>query len=395
MTSIDPLVARKLVMLPEGKANLNAGTLSPAPRTVFEAVTRYRERMSSNPSNFCWRELPILIQKARSRLATFLNAPIAGLVLVPNATYGLNLVFNSLELPSGSEVLTTDHEYGSMRFLIDRVARVHGWTVREVKLPYRSEDPSEISDAVTREFTDRTRMLFFSHINMTTGLVMPTKTICERAHFRDILSIVDGAHAPGSIPVDITSIRADFYAANCHKWMMAPAGSAFLHCEHSRRAMIKPLVTSWGYGYDPAKMDEMSEGGGTRWQWDLEFHGTTDRCAQCAIPDAIDFLESIGLDQIRARVRHLSDYLESGMRAGGFECATPRNPVLRGPLTAFEFPTDAPAKVRDRMYNEFNIECPVTVAAGKQFLRCSTALFVTEQELDSLVKAAKAIRAAS
>ena len=383
--------SRELMELDESSINLNAGTLSPTPRPVLRAVAELRGRQSQAPSDFCWRQWPALLDESRAALARYLNCYAKDLLLLPNVTFAMNIAFTALQdLGLDSEILTTDHEYGAMMFALERVATRKRLRVRELKLPYLSEDPDELVQSFAGQLTDKTRAIFFSHCTTTTGLILPAAKICAAARERNILTIIDGAHAPGMVAVDLGAIDADFYGANCHKWMMAPAGCGFLYVAPRVRALIEPIITSWGYEYDRPRADEDSGWGGTFWQRDMEFHGTLDRCAQMVMPDVLDFRLTIGGEKaIERRMRELAAYARERLGEVGLTCATPRNANLSCALTAFDFPCDDLLAARDRFWNEHRIECPATVASGKTFLRVSTAWFNTSAEIDSLCAAVR------
>jgi isopenicillin-N epimerase len=385
---------RSRILLDPQKINLNSGTLFPTPIPILEAVFELRRQMATNPSDFFWRQIQGYLVSSRAQLAEYLGCNHADLLLLPNVTFALNLVAESLRLQSGDEILTTDHEYGATIVMWKRIAQEHGLKVRQLQLPYLAEDPAEVVDAFARAIGADTRVLFFSHVTASTGQALPVAELCALARQRGLLSIVDGAHAPGAIGVSLAKIGADFYAANCHKWLMAPAGAGFLHVSPQRKSMLQPLVTSWGWGYAPEKREEDSGNGGSRWQWEMEFHGTADRCPQLVLPKCFGFRESLGGDDaIRKRCRSLSSYARQALAACGLAPATPENDQLNsGVLTAFDFPCDDVIKIRNRLWHEFDIECPVTFAAGKTFLRVSTAWFNTTEEIDRLAQAVRRIR---
>jgi isopenicillin-N epimerase len=387
------LAVRQQVCLDRSKINFNAGTLSPTPVPVLEAVTDLRRRMAANPSDFVWRQTPPLLDRARARLAEYLRCNPPDLLLIPNSTFGINLIASSLRLRPGSEILTTDHEYGAMMYCWRRLALRDKLRIRAIDLPYRTEAPAEIVDAFARAITDETRVLFFSHVTTTTGLVLPAKPLCDLARQRGLLSVIDGAHAPGMIPLDLSDLGADFYVGACHKWLMAPAGAGFLHVPPHRKSMLQPIITSWGYDYDVKHAEHDSALGGTFWQRDFEFHGTVDRCPQMVLPESLDFRASLGGDSaVLKRTWQLSDYLRAALAACGLACATPASRSLTGgALTAFDFPCDDLIRMRDRLWHEFHIECPVTEAAGKTFLRVSTGWFNTTGEIDKLAAAVRVI----
>lgn len=389
----DWLTHRSLMSLTPGTINLNSGTLSPTPIPVLKACTELREKQAANPSDFLWRLTGLLIARARAALASYLRCDGRDLLLLPNVTVSLNTAITSLagSLPAGSEILMSDHEYGAIVNCWKRVAARCGWTLRTVTIPYQSEDPDEITSVFSAAVGSSTRALFFSHVAYTTGLVMPARQLCKLAREKSLVSVVDGAHAPGSVPVDLGSINADYYGANCHKWMMCPANCGFLHVARDRHASTEPLVVSWGWGFKPEEADnENPEAGGSKWQAAFEYSGVTDRTPIMAIPDALDFRQTLGGDEsIFARVRFLSEHAELLMSESGFKVATPRNPALRGALTAFALPACEPLTMRNWMWEKHRIECPTTRVGEKFFLRVSCAWFNTLEELAAVARAIK------
>ncbi|MEI6233153.1 MAG: aminotransferase class V-fold PLP-dependent enzyme [Planctomycetota bacterium] len=384
---------RKRIFLPRDSINLNAGTLSPTPVPVMEALGNMRRQQAAVPSDFLWRFMPPLLIRARNRLATYFKCSASNLLLLPNVTHAINLAADSLKLEAGSEILTTDHEYGAMMFCWQRLSAERGWTVRTVTLPYKTEDPAELVAALESAISPKTKVLFFSHVASTTGLVLPAEDLCAMARKHSLISVIDGAHAAGMVPLDLAKIDADFYAGNCHKWLMAPMGAGFLQMRTEHKTALRPPVASWGWGYPTADIDADSGCGGTKWHHALEFHGCTERCPQMVLPDVFEFRESLGGDAaILQRSRDLSHFAREYFASLGFEAATPVNPQLSGALTAFEFPSVDPIPYREKLWAEHRIECPVSVAAGRCFLRVSTAWFVTRNEIEKLGKAIVALK---
>jgi isopenicillin-N epimerase len=333
-----------------------------------------------------------MLDLARQRLGEFLHAPPRDLLLLPNATFGVNLVVAALRMPSGSEIATTDHEYGAMRFCWQRRANERGWRVREVRLPFPGESTDDITTAFRGAINAQTRVLFFSHVTSPTGLVLPAGELCRLAAEHGIVTIVDGAHAPGMVPLDLSSLGADFYAGNCHKWLMAPAGAAFLYVRPDRRHWLEPIITSWGWDFEPALADDDSGWGGSFWARNLEFHGTTDRCPQMVIPHVLDFRADIGEEAMRDRVRYLTNYVRAQIQSAGLAPVTPLSAELSGSMTAFAVPPLDVLQARNWLWNRFRIEAPFTSAAGNCYLRVSTAWFNTPDEIDRLADAARQLR---
>lgn len=383
----DWAAAREQLVLDPKKINLNAGTLSPTPRPVLQRVSQLREQMSLNPSDFCWRQLPVLIEPARAALAKFLNVPTHELLLLENPTIAANTVIDSLELPPGTQVITTDHEYGAIRMALDRRARRDGLEVVTIKLPYNTESPDEIVALFAAAINDRTSAILFSHITASMGLCLPAGPLCDLARERGVMSAIDGSHAPGAIELDLQKIAADVYVGSCHKWMMAPTGAAFMHVRDEHKFEVMPLITSWGLAYDPKQKDADSGWGGTYWQRAFEFHGTADRCAQMVLPDVLAFRDSLGGEAaIRHRMRQLSDYVRATLGNIGLKVATPL--YQSGPnLTAFEFDGVDPILWRNWLWETHGIECPITPGGGRHFLRVSTAWFNNTTEVDALARA--------
>jgi isopenicillin-N epimerase len=374
-----------------GVINFNTGTCGPVPRSVQRLIAELRDRQSNSPSDFFWRQLPPRLVYARRRLAEYLNVDADDLLLLSNVTVALNVAIAGMDFPPGSEIVTTDHEYGAMRLMLMDYARRRDWSLRIARLPLGSGDPAEYVDAVARLVNEKTKVIFFSHVTSPTGIVLPAKELCRLAADAGALSMVDGAHAPGSLPLDLEEVGADFYGANCHKWLMAPLGAGFLHVKREHRERVPPLVTSWGWGYDPEKADVDSGWGGSFWSRNLEFHGTQDRCAQMVLPEVLDFRTSIGDVDARRRQRYLAARLRKKFADAGLEALTPDHEKLSVGLTAFHVPNVDVIKVRDYVWNTYRLEAPVTTAANRCFWRFSTAWFNTEAEIDRAAEIAKSI----
>src|SRR5438552_4072020 len=246
--------ARAHMLLDPEVANLNTGSFGPLPRPVFERVTTLRQRLAEEPMDFLLRGAPPLLWEARTRLAQFVGADPRRLIFTANVTAAINLVASSLRLEAPGEILMTDHEYGAMQWVWERAAQRQGLTVRTFPLPDVVADPGEVVAAAEAAMTDTTRLLFFSHVLSPTGMILPARELCAAARRRSILTVVDGAHAPAFVPMDLDGIGADFYGANCHKWLLAPTGSGFLHFGPGNEDRLQPLQVSWGWKPDRARL---------------------------------------------------------------------------------------------------------------------------------------------
>lgn len=376
--------------IPPPPIQLNAGTLYPTPEPIWHVAEQLRRHQAHHPTDFLVRRLPALLTSSRQALADYLHVDPQNLLLLPNVTYAINLVVSSLTLTRGTQVLLTDHAYGAMTYIFQRWAAVRDWSLAVANLPITPRSEDELYDAVVSQISPATRVAFFYHVTSPTGLTLPLARLTEYCRQRDILTIVDGAHAPGSLPLDLTALGADFYAANLHKWLMCPATAGFLCVSPHRRVDLRPLVTSWGFDYERSRWAEDTGLGGSRWQWDLEFHGTADRVPQCLVPQALAFRASLGGDTaLRDHAIRLGDLARDLIP---LPCATPPpspdTASLRSPMVIFDVHPDTdPIAARERLAADFGIEAPVTAVAGRKFLRVSIAHNTTEAHLQALAQA--------
>jgi isopenicillin-N epimerase len=376
--------ARARMMLDPTVANLNTGSFGLWSRPVFDRVTALRQRLAEEPMDFLIRLLPPLLWEARTRLAHFLNGDPRRMVFTANVTTAINLVASSLTTSGPGEILMTDHEYGAMVWTWERAAARLGLTVRTFPLPRLASDPQEIVDAAAASFSDRTRILFFSHVLSPTGMVLPARELCALARRHGVMSVVDGAHAPAFLPVDLATIGADFYGANCHKWLLAPTGSGFLYLGADDIDWIEPLQVSWGWQQNGnLGPDECDEFGSTPRIRRLEFEGTRDVCPWLVVPEAIDFQDRLGWERIECRRRELSAHVRR--RFAFLPLATPENPALCGAMTAFQLPPRLDAqRLRELAWKEGKIEMQIVERPDELLLRVSTPFYVTEDEIDRL-----------
>jgi isopenicillin-N epimerase len=381
--------ARAQMLLDPTVANLNTGSFGPLPRIVFDRVTELRRRLAEEPMDFLVRQLPPLLWQARERLAHFLGGDPRRLVFTANVTASINTIAAALRLAAPGEILLTDHEYGAMHWCWERAALRQGLTLRTFALPFMPRTPSEIVDAARAAFSDRTRLFFFSHVLSPTGLVLPAREMCTEARRRGIVTVIDGAHAPAMIPVDLSNLGCDFYGGNCHKWLLAPTGSGFLYFGAGSEERVQPLQVSWGWHHDRRLADDRDDFGSTPKLRTFEFEGTRDPCPWLAVPTAIDFQDGLGWDRIRSRIADLTGYVRERLsRLEGLALVTPPQPELRGSMTAFRLPQSVdPAALRRRLWEGYRIEAPLIERPEGLLIRVSTHFFNTEVEIDRLVEA--------
>lgn len=385
-----PLDGRAPFLLDPDVVFLNHGSFGACPAPVFDVYRAWQRELENQPVAFLGRRAPDLLRAARTRLADYLHADPDDLVYVSNATTGVNVVARSLELGPGDEVLATDHEYGACdrtwRFLCGK----SGATYRQVPIDAPVTEPEAFVEAVWAGVGPRTRVLFLSHITSPTALITPIEELCRRAREAGILSLVDGAHAPGQIPLDLDAIGADFYTGNCHKWLCAPKGAAFLHARREAQDLLEPLVVSWGW-------DNPYPSSGSRFLDEQELTGTRDLAPFLSVPAAIDFQREHDWDTVRARCHRL--LLETRARLLALPGVEPlhvderEGQVWTSQMEAVSVPVEDPLALHDRLYEEHRIEVPVYEWNGRTILRVSIQGYNTHRDVDILIEALEGILA--
>jgi isopenicillin-N epimerase len=347
--------------------HLNHGSYGACPEPVLREYQRLQVELERGPTEFFTRRVfrgfwgdddgTGELTAARAALASFLGARGDDLVFVPNATSGLNPVIRSLELRPGDEVLTTAHEYGAI---------TRTWDFAGATLVVCA--PEELASRIG----PHTRAVSVSHVTSPTAIVLPVVEICAAARARGALAIVDGAHAPGQLPLDLEALGADVYAGNCHKWLCAPKGAGFLWARPEHQRWIEPLVVSWGY------RDEADFGERHGWQ------GTRDPSAYLAVPKAIEVHATFDAQGQRA----LADEAERRLvRLGLTRVPGEPAPFMR----AVELPPGDPGELWQRLYAEHRVEVPVYEWDGRRILRVSIGPYNDEDDVERLVSALRAL----
>jgi isopenicillin-N epimerase len=336
---------------------------------VFEEYQRWQRELERQPVEFLARRYAGLIDGARARLADHVGARADDLVLVPNATAGMNLVARSLPLGPGDEVLVTNHEYGAVDFLWQHVCLRTGATF----VRHALEPGPTLVDEFWRAVTERTRVVSVSHITSATALRFPVEEICRRARAQGIFAAVDGAHAPGQVALDLEALGADCYSGNCHKWLCGPKGAGFLHVRPEHQERIDPLVVGWSER-------ETEFAARHRWQ------GTNDPAAFLAVPAAIDFLAEHGWDEVRERCHALAVGAADRFAELGVEPLAPDASWL-GQMVAAELPECDTDRLKRALYDRHRIEIPVQRWHGRPLVRASFQGYNDETDLDALLRA--------
>ena len=380
---------------------LNHGSFGACPAPVIEAQAAWRDRLERQPVRFLDRELPGLLVEVRDRLGAFLHADPDGLVFVPNATTGVNAVMRSLAFESGDEILTTDHEYNAVINTLHAVADPAGATVRLAHIPVPVTDAAAVAEVVVGAIGERTRLLVISHVTSPTALVLPIERIVAAARARGVDTLVDGAHAPGMIPLDLDALGAAYYTGNAHKWLCAPKGAGFLWVRPDHRDGVLPTVTSHGANDQRPDVPALRK----RFDW----VGTIDPTATLSIPAALDAVAALdpdGWPGVMA-ASHARAIDAGGVLAAALE-VEPLAPVsMLGAMVAVSLPwlrTDVEALRCKEQLEAERIEVPlvgVPVRAARSdpnadptlvVVRASTPPYVEREDIERLAEVLRRIR---
>lgn len=333
---------------------LNHGSFGACPRDVLAAQAVLRDRMEAEPVQFLWHDLDGLLAASRAELAAFIGADPDDLAFVANATTGVNTVLQGLHFEPGDELLTTDHEYNAILNAMRAVAMRDGAKVVVAHVPLPIEDPAEVVAAVLGAVTERTRLALVSHVTSPTALILPATDLVRELAARGVDTLLDAAHSPGMVPLDLDAIGAAYATGNAHKWICAPKGSAFLHIRRDRRDRVRPLVISHGAN------DTRS--GRSRFRAEFDWTGTADPTAVLSIPEALGFMGCLvpgGWPGLMAANRELA-LTASSIVADALRIEQPAPPSMIGAMAAFPLPAAYAEDIDVRLFREFRIEVPVT-----------------------------------
>ncbi len=365
---------------------LNHGSFGACPKPVFEAYQAWQLKLERQPVAFLdpMRGYVAWMKEARVSLADEIGADPEDIFGTVNATFSLNIVARSLPLEPGDEILTTDHEYAALEKTWNYVARRTGARIVTVSLPLPLSEEAAFTDAILAAMTERTRVLFLSHVTSPTALVLPVERVVAEARARGIWSVIDGAHTPGHIALDLNALGADFYAGNCHKWLMAPKGSAFLHVRREQQAKMSPLVISHGW---TAERAEPGPFGNSAFVDAMEMQGTRDPSAWLTVPEAIRFRHAQGWDEVARRCTEMMH------ATAGRITALTGLPLFAAPdfvapqMVAIPLPCTDPAVLQHALMQRYGIEIPVFEWNGHTVMRLSVQGYNTEHQMDLLVTA--------
>ncbi len=382
----------KLFGIEKGFTALNHGSFGACPTEIINYQFELIKKMESLPTRFFTRIIKPLIAESMEILSGFVNAPANDMVFVRNATTASNAVINSIHFEKGDEIVTTNLIYGSCRNAIDHAAKTKGAVVKKAVIPFPVKSENEITELILGLITKRTKLIFIDHVTSETAMIMPVKKICDEANRLGIDIFIDGAHAPGMIPLDISAINPTYYTGNCHKWICAPKGSAFLYVRPDRQESTIPPVISNYFRQGETANEKLHNS--------FDWSGTMDYTSHACVGKTIEYLRNNvdgGWNEIMKRNHelavtgrniivkklHLNQYLSDEL-IGSMS-------TIKLDLTTVKDPSTGLDVIQMKLLDEYKIEALITTLfpTNERILRISAALYNNENDYEQLAEALK------
>lgn len=363
---------------------LNFGSFGACPKPIFERYQQYQLELEQEPVQFITVTGLQYLKQSREALAAYINCPADDVVYVTNPSYAVNIIAKSFNLQKDDEILTTNLEYGACDRAWNYYCKKVGakYIRQPITLPIPSKE--DLINEFFKGLTSRTKLVFISHLTSSTGLRMPVEEICAIAKQKGILTFVDGAHAPGQLPLNLQTLQADIYTGACHKWMMTPKGSSFLYVKNEHQHLFDPLIVSWGYQSTAPSQSQF-----------LDYHqmqGTRDFSAFLCIPNAIEFMQQNNWSVVSKTCKEMVQ--QNAPRFCKLLKATPTAPITDDficQLYSTPIKTKQPLELHRHFFNQYKIEVPVMPHGDNVFLRYSIQAFNTQNDLDKLYNAVEDI----
>jgi len=370
---------KDLFLLDPDITYLNFGSFGACPKAVFSEYQRIQLELEQRPVQFMVNTGMKELNVARESLAGYLTCAANDLVYMTNPSYGINTIAKSIQLMEGDEILSTNLEYGAMDRTWNYYCNKAGakYVQQEIKFPIQSK--AHFLEQFWKGYTSNTKIIFISHITSSTGLILPTEEIIKEAKNRGLLTIIDGAHVPGQLPLNLTKLGADIYVGACHKWMMGPKGSSFLYVNKKEQHWVDPLLISWGFKSDTPSDSTF-----------IDYHqtaGTRDFSAFLSIPYCIDFMKEHSWEDLRAHCQKKTiEWAVKFQEKLGFEPISPIDSSFIGQMFSIPIRTADPVLLKKKLYNEYQIEIPVFLNQNDVFIRFSYQAFNSDDDLNRLLE---------
>jgi len=386
-----PSSARRHWALAPGTVFLNHGSFGACPKAILELQAGLRREMEAEPVQFLWRRYEERLEPARAAVARFVGAKPADLVFVTNATTGVNAALNSVKLGPGDELLTTDHDYNACHNVLVAAAKRTGARVIIARVPFPLSSPAQVVDIILGSVTRRTRLALIDHVTSNTALVFPVAQIIRELEARGVETLVDGAHAPGMVPLNISKLAPSYYTANFHKWVCAPKGAGFLWARADKQHRLQPPIISHG--------NNTHRPGYSMFQDRFDWTGTFDPSAWLCVGAAIDWISKLRGDGWAGIQK---DNHELAVRARELLCRRLQverccPDAMLGAMATIPLPKHFQGQPRTgkidaeqlRLYDRFKIEVPF-IRMGKperRYFRVSAQLYNSIEEYEYLATA--------
>ncbi|KIX20854.1 penicillin epimerase [Flavobacterium sp. 316] len=359
---------------------LNHGSFGSCPKPIFEEYQRFQLELENDPVFFVQNKLKGYLKIARESLSAYVGCKAQDVFFTPNPTFAVNVIMRSLKLQAGDEILTTNHEYGAMDRTWNFYCKKSGakYIRQEISLPIMSKE--QILEEFWKGYTSKTKVIFLNQISSATALIFPVKEICDKAKELGLITIVDGAHVPGHIDLDIQELNPDYYTGTLHKWMLAPKGSSFLYVKEKLQNDLDPLVVSWGY--------EPVVAGETQFLDYHELQGTNDFSAYLCTPKVIEFLEVNNWKQKSKECKQI--VIDNYQRFCNLLKTKPICPIdaeFLGQMASVLVKTKQPLELKNLLYNKYQIQIPVMPLNDEIYIRYSINAYNSQEDLDILYKA--------
>ena len=372
---------REQFLIDSTVAYLNHGSYGACPIPVFEAYQAYQKELETEPASLLYRDFASRIQKSRERLALFLNCQSDQLAFVRNATYGMNMAANSVDLQPGDKVLATNFEYGAVERMWEMICAERGAELVKVKIPLPYQSSEAMIQLFKSQIDSSIKVITFPHISAATAQLFPIKDLVQLAKSHGAISVIDGAHAPGQLNVNLKDIDADFYVGNCHKWMLSPKGVGFVYVARKWEDKIRPPAISWGN----------ISSGTNRLLLENDWQGTADISPILAVEDSITFLkENQWFNRVIPECSKLIDEFNTTiLDVTGMRSLYEKNDFEPPQMRSFLLPDGNHSSLHNRLFHDFMIELPVFMDFEDHFFRVSVQAYNNRSDLERLIDALK------
>lgn len=371
---------KTLFQLDDSITFLNHGSFGACPKPIFEEYQRLQKELELDPVNFITKKQPEYLKVARKSLSEFLGSHYNDLYFVPNPTFAINTIMRSLNLNPGDEILATNHEYGAMDRTWNFYSKKSGikYVRQPISLPITSKE--QILEEFWKGYSSNTKVIFLNHFSSATALIFPVKEICDKAQELGLITIIDGAHVPGHIDLNLTELNPDYYTGTLHKWMLAPKGSSFLYVKNEFQADLEPLIVSWGY--------ESLFPGESQFIDYHEFRGTEDLSAYLSTPKVIEFLKENNWQQVSEKCKKLvAENYARFCNLLNTQPICPINNEFLGQMASIPIRTSKPLELKEVLYNQYKIQIPVMPLNNQIYIRYSINAYNSQEDLDILYSA--------